>query len=374
MLLRLLSLEPGEHFSSIDPGIFTYKARHFLAVCYHRRQMWQPAIEQWQQVIAEQRDFILAWLGLGETSLQIQDQSLMDQTLEGLRSLPEGELQARIFQVRWLLMQKQFAQAREQAELVIQDYPEQTDGYEVLSHVLLQEGSDLAAAEVALREILKRQPGHREALNNLSVLIAQQQKNLSSAFGEHEEVTDWALDQQYQAVCHEPSDLQVHLPVLAELARDCSHITDLGTGEGRAALAFLTAQPDRLVCVDIQAHPRWEILENLKGRAQVIFQAQSSLTVDLEETDLLFLDTWLVAQQLRAELSLHAQKARRYLVIHGTETFAEQGQTEGHEGLKSVVEDLIQQGDFEVLRQDSEGLGLTVLKRASSEAEPDEAQ
>jgi ferric-dicitrate binding protein FerR (iron transport regulator) len=43
----------------------------------------------------------------------------------------------------------------------------------VLSHVLLQEGRDWAAAEAALRDILARDPQHAEACRNLALLLQQ---------------------------------------------------------------------------------------------------------------------------------------------------------------------------------------------------------
>ena len=64
------------------------------------------------------------------------------------------------------------------------------------------------------------------------------------------QLSSWLLGERYQAACLSPSDLQAHLPALHELARDCKHVTDAGTGQGLSALAFLWAHPERLVCLD----------------------------------------------------------------------------------------------------------------------------
>jgi Tfp pilus assembly protein PilF len=47
----------------------------------------------------------------------------------------------------------------------------------LLSHVYLQEGRDLAAAERALRDVLALDPEHVEAKQNLHVLLQQLNRN-----------------------------------------------------------------------------------------------------------------------------------------------------------------------------------------------------
>ena len=46
---------------------------------------------------------------------------------------------------------------------------------EILSHVLVLEGRDWAAAEAAVREVLARQPNNPTAKTNLAVVLRQRQ-------------------------------------------------------------------------------------------------------------------------------------------------------------------------------------------------------
>ena len=48
---------------------------------------------------------------------------------------------------------------------------------------------------------------------------------------------------------------------------------------------------------------------------------ESTLDVEIEETDLLFIDTEHTYSQLLNELTLHGDKARKYIVLHDTATF-----------------------------------------------------
>src|SRR5262245_43552698 len=59
----------------------------------------------------------------------------------------------------------------------------------------------------------------------------------------------------YETACLSPSDVHEHLPTLHELAKDCGHITELGTRSGVSTLALLRAQPKKLVCYDLVRLP-----------------------------------------------------------------------------------------------------------------------
>jgi hypothetical protein len=63
--------------------------------------------------------------------------------------------------------------------------------------------------------------------------------------------------------------------------------------------------------------------------------------VEIEPTDMLFIDTFHVYEQLRRELALHAGKARRFIVLHDTTTFGEKGEREGSRGLWPAVAEFL---------------------------------
>jgi hypothetical protein len=94
-----------------------------------------------------------------------------------------------------------------------------------------------------------------------------------------------------------------------------------------------------------------------------MFQQADVLAVDIEETDLLFIDTLHVYEQLQEELRLHAGKVRRYIVLHDTMTFGERGEVQGRLGLRPAVEEFLAQGTFYVKDRYENNNGLTVLER-----------
>jgi hypothetical protein len=84
----------------------------------------------------------------------------------------------------------------------------------VLSHVLLQEGRDLAGAEKALRDVLALDPNHAEARVNLAVLLQNRQREASNQLFSG----NVALAQRDADTCAIPSDINEHLPTLYRLA------------------------------------------------------------------------------------------------------------------------------------------------------------
>jgi Flp pilus assembly protein TadD len=76
--------------------------------------------------------------------------------------------------VRGHLARREFAPARQILEAAAAGAPREVRPRQLLSHVLLQEGRDWAAAEQALRDVLEMAPDHAEARHNLEVLRHQQ--------------------------------------------------------------------------------------------------------------------------------------------------------------------------------------------------------
>lgn len=107
---------------------------------------------------------------------------------------------------------------------------------------------------------------------------------------------------------------------------ECGDITEMGTRGGVSTRAWLYAQPEKLVCYDLRKLPIVDLLERVAGKTDFQFHEADVLEIDIEETDLLFIDTWHVYEQLQAELAKHASKARKYIVLHDTTTFGETGE------------------------------------------------
>jgi len=177
------------------------------------------------------------------------------------------------------------------------------------------------------------------------------------------------LDQLYENNCNKPSDINEHLPVLLELAKECEHITEFGTRHGVSTSAFLYSGPKKLICYDVAKKKEVDELEKICGDTEFIFYKTDVLNVEIESTDMLFIDTWHAYIQLIQELRLHSDKAKKYIVLHDTEKFSRNGDTckgtrDPQGGLMDALDEFLNENKYwRVLKHYENNNGLTILER-----------
>ena len=172
------------------------------------------------------------------------------------------------------------------------------------------------------------------------------------------------LRQLFLEACARPTDIHQHLTVLRDTGSGQKHITEMGVGTGQSTLAWLLVQPEKLVCYDLGWQECIPTLQRVKGQTDFRFFLGSSLHVEIEETDLLFIDTSHSYRALREELRLHAPKVRNHLVLHDTTTFADHGEDGSTPGLWQAVEEFLAANPhWRILSRHHHSNGLTILGR-----------
>ena len=178
------------------------------------------------------------------------------------------------------------------------------------------------------------------------------------------------IEAKYREKCATPSDIFEHLPTLRRYAEECCHVTELGVRTVVSTWAFLAARPNWLVSVDIAAPDKHggNLAEVIEAAAEsgtdFRFIEANDLQIELERTDLLFIDTWHVCEQLRAELEMHADQARKFIILHDTETFGFTGEMPGYRGLLEALNPfLAAHREWKRREHFTNCNGLTVLER-----------
>jgi len=155
-------------------------ARHQLAMLYRGLRRFSDAEIQWRELLDEAPVFALGWLELGELYLSLGRWPELDQVIHRVEVHLGRTEDAAVMRARGLLGRREFSAARALLERVIALVPESLRPRQALSHVLLFEGRDPAAAERALRDVLRLDPGNAQALQNLEIL-AQRRAAQSAA-------------------------------------------------------------------------------------------------------------------------------------------------------------------------------------------------
>jgi tetratricopeptide (TPR) repeat protein len=171
-LLDLLYAQEGEHFASVNPALRAI-ARHNLAVLCREQGRDGEAESHWQAAVADQPEYVPCWVGLGELYLAQQRWPDLEGVLGWLEADDRAPGEAGLLRARGEMARGEFAAAQRRLHQRITDEPAAVMPRVVLSHALLQEGRDWAAAEQALRDVLALAPNHAEAHRNLAILQRQ---------------------------------------------------------------------------------------------------------------------------------------------------------------------------------------------------------
>lgn len=199
-----------------------------------------------------------------------------------------------------------------------------------------------------------------------------------------------SIKTEYESARDKPSDINEHLETLHAYARSATHISECGVRTCVSTWAFLSGLLDNgkkektLVAVDLEHHPNIDKAAKLATQAGINYRfiKHDSATVELEATDILFIDTWHVGEHLRRELRKHHSIVRKYIILHDTTVDGEVGESircrfdiaaqvksTGYpelgirEGLWSAVVEFMSSYSWRVVKRYHHNNGLTILER-----------
>lgn len=181
--------------------------------------------------------------------------------------------------------------------------------------------------------------------------------------------TPLTLETWYERAWKTPHDINEHCPTLRELASRCNHVTEFGVRHGISTVALLAGVKGKLVSYDVVKYGEVGALETLSS-GKFEFKQGSSLEVDIEPTDMLFIDTIHTEKQVAGELARHHDKVKRYLVFHDTVIYGERGDDGGPGILHAIRKFMEDHPEWTVIRHDRNNNGLMVLSRDERDKKP----
>jgi len=172
------------------------------------------------------------------------------------------------------------------------------------------------------------------------------------------------FEKEYQDACARDTDIHEHLPVLSELTSQCTHVTELGVGWAQSTRAFLRHDIE-LHSYEFMPQPGIrEFFEEAKNAGRnVTLHIDDTRKIEIAETDLLFVDSLHIYEQVQKELELHANKARKYIGFHDTTAYADNGEF-GGKGIWPAIQEFIDSHtEWQLVERRTNNNGLTILKR-----------
>jgi hypothetical protein len=123
------------------------------------------------------------------------------------------------------------------------------------------------------------------------------------------------------------NDINEHLETFKRYSEECDIVIEMGVRGIVSTWGFLAGKPKKLIGIDL-FHPSEfggdlnEVYRvSSENNVNYEFRIQNSLECEIEECDLLFIDTWHDYLQLKKELTRHHKKVKKYIVLHDTISF-----------------------------------------------------
>lgn len=135
------------------------------------------------------------------------------------------------------------------------------------------------------------------------------------------------LEQKVTQLYQTPSDINEHIPTIIKYGQECNHITEMGVRGILSTWAWLACVPKKFISYDLHNPAKWGgDIQSVYDTAEAYnlnfeFIEADVLNIEIEETDLLFIDTWHHYNQLKAELAKHSYKAKKYICFHDTTSY-----------------------------------------------------
>lgn len=125
------------------------------------------------------------------------------------------------------------------------------------------------------------------------------------------------IQEEYIKRKNNSSDINEHLDTLYKYGKKCKHITEFGSRYGDSTIALLNSDPKVMISYDLF---KSDFINEIKSD-NYSFIKKDTLSISIDETDLLFIDTLHRYFQLYNELGLHSKKVKKYIILHDTETY-----------------------------------------------------
>ena len=189
------------------------------------------------------------------------------------------------------------------------------------------------------------------------------------------------LEKKVNQLFNTPSDINKHIPTIIKYGQECDHITKMGVRWVVSTWVWLACAPKKLISYDLYNPSHWGAdITPVEKTAEAYgldfeFREQDVLKLDMEETDLLFIDTWHAYDQLKKELELHADKVKKYICFHDTTLFEYKDEPLHHEnswgketsgkGIWPAIEEFLEENKntWRLKERFTNNNGFTIIER-----------
>lgn len=183
------------------------------------------------------------------------------------------------------------------------------------------------------------------------------------------------LGYEFELVKNCETDINEHADTLRKYSSESDLVCEAGVRFGNSSVMLMAGRPKKMISYDVHREERVGYLELIAKDCGVNweFVLKNPTPEDSNESllpdgvDLLMLDTNHTGTQIGMELSRHAHKVRKWIIMHDTTTFFDRGAGDNniHDGMKLGIESFLEnhKGEWQIKERYMNNNGLMVLER-----------
>lgn len=182
---------------------------------------------------------------------------------------------------------------------------------------------------------------------------------------------EYSIEEAFKIFCRATPDINDHLETLREYGSGVESITEFGVRAGGSTIAWVAARPRKLRIFDIVVDNRFQTAryENWCQELGIDYEyiIGDTRRIEIDPTELLFIDTKHNYHQLKEELSRHGEKVSKFIIFHDTEKFKLISQNKKSPGLMQAIEEFLAQDKSWRMENHFENCnGLTIIAKVPS--------
>ncbi len=174
------------------------------------------------------------------------------------------------------------------------------------------------------------------------------------------------IQEAYERLLTEPTDIQAHIPILRECAAG-KRVVEFGCRRGVSTMAMMAGNPIFLQTYDLDRTPDVDVMLDMakaEGIDLRFVQADIDKLESVPDCDFVFADAHHNGNAVAINLRLAKAAGAKKFASHDTEIFARVGDLEGTPGILDAFDAFLAENkDWKICYKSEESYGLTIISR-----------
>jgi hypothetical protein len=169
--------------------------------------------------------------------------------------------------------------------------------------------------------------------------------------------------ERFEIIKNSVSDINEHVETIFNITKGCKTAVSLQIGKGDAAFSLLLGCQLHISVDPNPAQDTINFLNEYFGKKSIVIRQNTCESIDVENFDVLMVDSHHTAFNVEKELKAHAHKVNKFIIFHDTFLYGEIGD-DGGEGIKKpIYEFLFNNQEWKMIHEANNNNGLIILAK-----------